>query len=279
MARPIKARLRRCPPTARRSPRQPAQRRQVGQRLRAPPSPPLPRQSPHRDGRPYPRRSQSRSATEERHAPCSSPPAGRASSPTDRRPDRSVREPAFPNLEGARGTSGPPCSALVARLSPPAASFPGFRQARACRPARPTGDGARATQPTEPTHASTFRHGVQRSGSPLPASGAKAIVLIRADSSESQDPCCRPSDSRRPNRSAGENDRPWERFRESSGVRRSSPNAGAALSARGGRHRGRRHRRVRARTTSTPAARPSRSARMRRENARAPAAHWTFGSC
>lgn len=53
---------------------------------------------------------------------------------------------------------------------------------------------------------------------------------------------CRPSDGPRPNGSAGENDRPWERFRESSGVRRSSPNASAALSARGGRNRGRRHR-------------------------------------
>jgi hypothetical protein len=38
---------------------------------------------------------------------------------------------AFPNLEGARGTSGPPCSVLVACLSPPAASFPRFRQFRA----------------------------------------------------------------------------------------------------------------------------------------------------
>jgi hypothetical protein len=37
---------------------------------------------------------------------------------------------AFPNLEGTRGTSGPPCSALVARLSPPAASFPRFRHHR-----------------------------------------------------------------------------------------------------------------------------------------------------
>jgi hypothetical protein len=52
----------------------------------------------------------------------------------------------------------------------------------------------------------------------------------------------RPSDRRRPNGSADENDRPWERFPDGSGTRGLSPNASAALRASGGRNPGWRRR-------------------------------------
>jgi hypothetical protein len=116
------------------------------------------------------------------------------------------------------------------------------------------------------------------SGPPSPRTDecirGQAIARRRRVASSSR----RPSDRRRPNGSADESDRPWERFRESSGTRGSSPNA-------------RLHGALRADaiavavagcvncTRLTPAPRPSRSARrMRRENARAPS-HWTFRSC